>query len=51
MSKSFMRRSKCPKSTLRKIERIVAGGLHQTKRALSASRRRELAERGIYECR
>lgn len=47
--KSYLRRSKCDKSTLRKIDRIVRAGLHQSKRALSSSRRRELAERLGYE--
>ena len=35
-------------STVREIERIVRGGLHQSKRALSAGRRRDLAERLDY---
>jgi hypothetical protein len=45
MAKSFMRRARCDRSTLRKIERIVARGLYSTKRALSASYRREFSER------
>jgi hypothetical protein len=35
-------------STVREIERIVHGGLHQSKRALSARCRRTLAERLDY---
>jgi hypothetical protein len=46
--KSALRYSKASGSTRRRIEIIVRAGPHQTKRALSANRRRALAERLDY---
>jgi hypothetical protein len=49
MSKSAIRWSKASGSTKRRVEKIIRLGERATKRALSASRRRELAERLDYE--
>ena len=46
--KSPLRWSKASGSTKRRVEKIVLAGLHQTKRALSATNRRALAERLDY---
>lgn len=46
--KSALRWSKASGSTKRRVERIIRLGERATKRALSASRRRELSERGVY---
>jgi hypothetical protein len=43
--KSALRFSKANGSTRRRVEKIIRAGLHQTKRALSANRRREFSER------
>lgn len=49
--KSFLRRSKASKSTLRKIEQITRRGHRQTRRALYAGNRLALAERtGTHGC-
>jgi hypothetical protein len=42
--KSALRFSKASGSTKRRVEKIIRAGLRQTKRALSADRRRELSE-------
>jgi hypothetical protein len=46
--KSALRWSKASGSTKRRVEKIIRLGARATKRSLSAHRRRELAERGIY---
>jgi hypothetical protein len=46
--KSSLRFSKASGSTKRRVEKIIGLGGRTTKRALSASRRRELAERLDY---
>jgi len=47
--KSFLRKSKCDKSTLRKVEQIVRRGEREIRRQFVAAKRRELlTERGIY---
>jgi len=40
--KSALRFSKASESTKRRVDKIIRAGLRQTKRALSADRRREL---------
>jgi hypothetical protein len=46
--KSAFRFSKASGSTKRRVEKIIRAGLHQTKRAMSASHRREFSERLVY---
>ncbi len=46
--KSALRFSKASGSTKRRVEKIIRSGLRQTKRALSADRRREFSERLDY---
>jgi hypothetical protein len=46
--KSALRFSKASGSTKRRVEKIIQCGERATRRALSASHRRELATRGIY---
>jgi hypothetical protein len=46
--KSARRFSKASGSTKRRVDKIIRLGEHATKRTLSASRRRELAERLDY---
>jgi hypothetical protein len=46
--KSFLRFSKASGSTRRRIEKIIRHGERATKRALSASRRREFSERLVH---
>jgi hypothetical protein len=44
--KSYLRRSKASKSTLRKIESILRRGPRETRRAVSASRRLAIDSKG-----